>query len=341
MLNDILEKVARRENLTAEEMAETVGAFVDHDCEPAQIAGFLMALKVKGETVDELVGAAMAFRARAVRLPDTASPVLCTAGTGGDRLGTINLSTAAALVAAAAGVPVAKHGNRSVSSRCGSADVLDALGVATDLAPKGAADAIRDNNFSFLFAPHYHPAMKSVAPVRKALAVSTLFNLLGPLTNPARVPTQVVGVFHPSRTRFMADALLRLGIERALVISAESGLDEIAPEGRTHMVELRDGTLTERIVTPADFGLSDVPIDSVRGGDPAMNARIIRAVLEGDKAPARDGILLNAAAALYVAGAAETLTEAAALATDTIDSGRAATTLARLTFRPENQAVAA
>ena len=164
MLNDILEKIARREDLTAAEMATAVGAFVDHECEPAQIAGFLMALRVKGETVDELVGAAMAFRDRAVRLPDTVRPVLCTAGTGGDRMGSINLSTAAALIAAAAGVPVAKHGNRSVSSRCGSADVLDALGVPTGLSPQGAAAAIQDSNFGFLFAPHYHPAMKSVAP---------------------------------------------------------------------------------------------------------------------------------------------------------------------------------
>ena len=341
MLNDTLEKIARRENLTADEMASAIGAFVDHDCEPAQIAGFLMALRVKGETVDELVGAAMAFRERAVRLPDTVRPVLCTAGTGGDRFGSINLSTAAALVAAAAGVPVAKHGNRSVSSRCGSADVLDALGIPTGLSPQGAAAAIRDSNFSFLFAPHYHPAMKSVAPVRKALGVSTLFNLLGPLTNPARVPTQVVGVFHPSRTRFMAEALLRLGVERALVISAECGLDEIAPTGRTLVVEVGGGALTERTVTPADFGLAERPVESVRGGDCTFNARIIRAVLEGKDVPARNGILLNAAAALYAAGAAGSLRDAAGLAARTIDSGAAAATLARLGYAAETQAVAA
>lgn len=341
MLNDILEKIARREDLSAFEMAAAVGAFVDGECAPAQIAGFLMALRVKGETVDELVGAARAFRERAVRLPGTVRPVLCTAGTGGDRLGSINLSTAAALVAAAAGVPVAKHGNRSVSSRCGSADMLDALGIPTGLSPRGAAAAIRDSNFSFLFAPHYHPAMKSVAPVRKALGVSTLFNLLGPLTNPARVPTQVVGVFHPSRTRFMAEALLRLGVERALVLSAECGLDEISPEGRTFMVEVGGGVLTERTVTPADFGLAERPVASVRGGDPAFNAGIVRAVLEGEAVPARTGILLNAAAALYAAGAAGSLREAAALAARTIDSGAAAATLARLGYAAETRAVAA
>ena len=300
-----------------------------------------MALRVKGETVDELVGAAMAFRDRAVRLPDTVQPILCTAGTGGDRLGSINLSTAAALIAAAAGVPVAKHGNRSVSSRCGSADVLDALGVPTGLSPQGAAAAIRDSNFSFLFAPHYHPAMKSVAPVRKALGVSTLFNLLGPLTNPARVPTQVVGVFHPSRTRFMAEALLRLGVERALVISAECGLDEIAPVGRTRMVELSGGALTERVVTPADFGLSERPIASVRGGDPAFNARIIRAVIDGENAPARTGILLNAAASLYAAGAADSFRDGAALAAHIVDSGQAAATLDRIGYTAEERAAAA
>lgn len=341
MLNDILEKIARRENLTADEMAAAVGAFVDYDCEPAQIAGLLMALRVKGETVDELVGAAMAFRERAVHLPDIVRPILCTAGTGGDRFGSINLSTASALIAAAAGVPVAKHGNRSVSSRCGSADVLDALGIPTGLTPQGAAAAIRDCNFSFLFAPHYHPAMKSVAPVRKALGVSTLFNLLGPLTNPAHVPTQVVGVFHPSRTRFMAEALLRLGVERALVISAECGLDEIAPAGRTRLVEVGGGGLTERVVTPADFGLAERPADSVRGGDPVYNARVIRAVLEGEDVPARTGILLNAAAALYAAGAAGSLRDGADLAARTIDSGRAAATLARVGYAAEARAVAA
>ena len=183
--------------------------------------------------------------------------------------------------------------------------------------------------------------MKSVAPVRKALGVSTLFNLLGPLTNPARVPTQVVGVFHPSRTRFMAEALLRLGVERALVISAECGLDEIAPAGGTRMVELNGGALTERVVTPADFGLAERPIDSVRGGDPAFNAKIIRAVIEGEETPARIGILLNAAAALYAAGAVDTLRDAADLAAHTIDSGRAAATLDRISYKAEEQAVAA
>ena len=219
--------------------------------------------------------------------------------------------------------------------------MLDALGVPTGLSPQGAAAAIQDSNFGFLFAPHYHPAMKSVAPVRKALGVSTLFNLLGPLTNPARVPTQVVGVFHPSRTRFMAEALLRLGVERALVISAECGLDEIAPAGGTRTVELSGGALTERIVTPADFGLAERPIDSVRGGDPAFNAKIIRAVLEGEDTPARTGILLNAAAALYAAGAVDTLRDAADLAAHTIDSGRAAATLDRISYKTEEQAVAA
>ncbi|MCY4238286.1 MAG: anthranilate phosphoribosyltransferase [Rhodospirillaceae bacterium] len=341
MMNEILEKIAHREDLTAAEMTSAVGAFVDNECEPAQVAGFLMALRVKGETVDELVGAAVAFRERAVHLPETAQPVLCTAGTGGDRFGSINLSTAAALIAAATGVPVAKHGNRSVSSRCGSADVLDALDIPTGLSPQDAVAAIRDNNFSFLFAPHYHPAMKSVAPVRKALAVSTLFNLLGPLTNPARVPAQVVGVSHPSRIRFMAAALLRLGIRRALVISAENGLDEIAPEGVTHMVELREGTLTDLAVTPADFGLAEAPLETVRGGDPMLNAAIIRTVLNGKSHEARTGVLLNAAAALYIAGKASSLGKGAEIAIDTIESGRAADTLDRLSCRPEEQAVAA
>lgn len=330
MLNETLEKIARREDLDRDEMADTIGAVVDADCPPAQIAGFLMGLRVKGETVDELVGAAAAFRDRAVPVPLAERADLCTAGTGGDGKGTLNLSTAAALVAAAAGVKVAKHGNRSVSSRCGSADLLEALGLSVDHGPEDVAGSIGDTGFGFLFAPHFHPAMKAVAPIRKTLGVRTLFNLLGPLTNPAGVRSQLVGVYHPSRADMLAAALAAGGVDRALVVSAECGLDEVAPSGVTHVVEVFHGRLARYSVTPEDFGLAPTPMDSIRGGTPDENARLIRAVLEGEQVPARTGILLNAAAALVAAGAAENFRAGATLAAETIDSGRAGAKLEAL-----------
>lgn len=330
MLNETLEKIACREDLGRAEMAQTIGAVVDDECPPAQIAGLLMGLRVKGETVDELVGAAAAFRDRAVPVPLDDPADLDTAGTGGDGAGSLNLSTAAALVAAAAGLKVAKHGNRSVSSCCGSADLLEALDVPVDDGPAGVAHSMRRNGFGFLFAPNYHPAMKAVAPIRKTLGVRTLFNLLGPLTNPVGVRAQLVGVYHPSRADMLAAALAAGGVSRALVVSAECGLDEVAPHGITHVVEVQDGRLARYSVTPEDFGLDPVPLDSIRGGAPEENARLIRAVLEGDAVPARTAVLLNAAAALVAAGAADTFRAGAAIAAETIDSGRAGAKLEAL-----------
>lgn len=322
MLNEVLETVADGGSLSRQEMAEAIGAMVDAGCPPAQIAGLLMALRVKGESVDEVAGAADAFRDRAIPIPLAERPMLCTAGTGGDRQGTLNLSTAAALVAAAAGVTVAKHGNRSVSSQCGSADLLEEMGVPVELTPEQAARSVETHNFAFLFAPQFHPAMKAVAPVRRELGVRTLFNMLGPLTNPARARTQLAGVYSPARAELMARALAAAGVERAIVVSAEVGLDEISPEGVTHIVDAKDGEITQYDVTAEMFGLKPAPLASIKGGAPRHNARKIEAVLSGEKTPARTGVLLNASAALVAAGLAGTFEAGAALAAETIERGR-------------------
>ena len=327
MLNEILEKVARREHLSHAEMQGAIGVLVQPEAPAAQIAGLLMALRTKGEAPDELSGAAAALRERALRPPLGETPMLDVVGTGGDRSGSLNLSTAAAIVCAAAGVTVAKHGNRSVSSQCGSADVLERLGVRIDAPANETAESFRATGFCFLFAPLYHPAMKAVAPVRRALGVRTLFNYLGPLTNPVGVRAQLVGVFDPAKVETMARALIPSGVERALVVSADAGLDEIAPCGATQVAELRYGRIERYAIRPEDFGLAERPIESIRGGDPAANAAAIRAVLSGADVPARPAVLLNAGAALYVAGAARDFKDGARLAAATIDAGRAVATL--------------
>ncbi|MDX2101744.1 MAG: anthranilate phosphoribosyltransferase [Alphaproteobacteria bacterium] len=330
MLVEVLERVASGAHLTPDEMAAAVASMLDPACQPAQIAALLTAIRVKGETVGELVGAARALRANAVRLPLRQRPDLCTAGTGGDGKGTINLSTVAALVAAAAGVSVAKHGNRSVSSRCGSADVLEALGIPTNLDAATAAQTIDRTGFAFLFAPLYHPATKAVAGVRRSLGIRTLFNLLGPLTNPAEVRAQLVGVYHPEKLQPMAQALAALGVERALVVSADIGLDEIAPQGITRAMLVDRGTLTKMDLAPANFGLPETPLSAIQGGDAHTNAAIVQDLLEGRDHPARPAALMNAAAALFAAGRVTDLPSGVALATATIDSGRAARLLTDL-----------
>ncbi len=323
MITDLLEKVGRREDLSREELRAALDALIDGQCPDIQFAALLMGLRVKGETVEELIGAADVLRARALKVPVKERPLLCTAGTGGDGSGSLNLSTAAAFVAAGAGASVAKHGNRSVSSKCGSADVLDALGAPVESTPEEIAVALETVGISFLFAPLYHPATKAVAAVRRGLGVRTLFNLLGPLTNPANVRTQMIGVYHPSKTLVMAEALRALGAERGLVVAAEPGLDEISPAGPTTVVELKRGALRQFTVTPRDFGLEPVLLDSIAGGDPAYNAAAIRAILSGEPHPARTAVLLNAGAALVAAGLAEDFREGAALAARSIDSGAA------------------
>jgi anthranilate phosphoribosyltransferase len=323
MLVELLEKVANGENLSRQEMAQAVGLLIDEQCPEPQIAGLLIGLRVKGETVEELVGAATALKSRAVPLPLTLQPMLDTAGTGGDRSGSLNLSTAAALVAAGAGVTVAKHGNRAASSQCGSADVLEALGIPVDRPPEETARLIVEIGIGFLFAPLYHPATRAVVALRRTLAVRTLFNLLGPLTNPAGVRAQLVGVFHPSKTRIMGEALQAMGVARALVVSSDAGLDEVSPLGTTTVVDLRDGKVTQYQVSPRDFGLEETSLDSIKGGTPDINAAALKAILSGDKHPGRNAVLLNAAAALVAAGRAENFRDGAELAAKTIDGGGA------------------
>jgi anthranilate phosphoribosyltransferase len=333
MLVELLEKVANREDLTREEVEQAVGLLIANECPEPQIAGLLIGLRVKGETVEELVGAALALKARATPLPLRIQPMLDTCGTGGDRSGSLNLSTAAALVAAGAGITVAKHGNRAASSQCGSADVLEALGIAVDLTPEETVRSIEEIGIGFLFAPLYHPATRAVVALRRTLGVRTLFNLLGPLTNPAGVRAQLVGVFHPSKTLVMGEALKALGVARALVVSSDVGLDEVSPCGATTVVDLRNGTLKQYMLTPADFGLQEMPLDSIKGGTPEINAAALNAILAGEPHPGRTAVLLNAAAALVAAGRVEGFGEAAELAAHTIDKGAAGAKLEALRTR--------
>ncbi|HEX8811644.1 MAG TPA: anthranilate phosphoribosyltransferase, partial [Terracidiphilus sp.] len=306
----------------------------------------LIALRMKGETVEEIVGFAEAIRAAAAPLPIRGAEALAvtgtgrdalaeeslvdTSGTGGDASGTFNISTATALVTAGAGVRVAKHGNRSISSKCGSADVVEALGINIQLSPDQAARCLREVGICFLYAPNLHPAMKQVQGVRRELRMRTMFNLLGPLTNPARASGQVVGVYSLDLVEKLAEALSMLGLHRALVVHGLDGLDEITITGITRIAEARDGSVRSYEVDPEEFGMPRATLQEISGGDAAENAAIIRAVVGGEKSPRRDVVLLNAAAALVAAGRADHLAEAIPLAINSIDSGAAAAKLAAL-----------
>jgi anthranilate phosphoribosyltransferase len=333
MIGELIEKVSRREDLTRAEMEAALGQLIAGTCPDAQMAGLLIGLRVKGETVEELVGAAEALQARAVKLATKRQPMLDTCGTGGDGAHSLNISTMAAFVAAGAGVTVAKHHNRSVSSLCGSADVLERLGLPPEQSPEDVAAAIDAVGIGFLFAPIFHPVTRAVAQLRRQLGVRTLFNMLGPLTNPAGVRAQLVGVYAPERTLLMGEALRALGRVRALVVSAESGLDEIAPCGRTTVVELEDGKLRQYHVTPADFGAPETPLASIAGGTPEVNAAAFTEILSGRPHPAREAVRINAAAALFAAGVAGDYRAGYVQAGDAIDSGRARAKLDQLIAR--------
>jgi anthranilate phosphoribosyltransferase len=317
-----LARVLDGATLTQAEMAACMNAMLSGDANPAQVAALLGALRVRGETVDELAGAASAVRAMATPVVVDAAIIVDTCGTGGDGRGTFNISTAAAIVASSCGVTVAKHGNRSVSSRCGSADVLEALGVRLDLHPEALAKVIALTRLGFLFAPAHHPAFKHVAAVRRELGVRTLFNLVGPLANPANANRQVLGVFDARFAPTLAQVLARLGTQRALVLNG-GGLDELSVCGPTAVSELRDGVVHEYQVTPHELGLAKHPAASLEGGDAQRNARIIRDVLEGQRGGPRDAVLANAAAALFVAAEVTSLAEGVRLAARSIDSGAA------------------
>lgn len=327
-LKPVIAKVAGGESLSEAEAEAAFGLIMSGEATPAQMGGFLMALRVRGETVAEITGAARAMRAKARKVPAPENAI-DTCGTGGDGSGTFNISTAAALVAAACGVKVAKHGNRGLSSRSGSADVLAALGVRIDAGEEAVQEALREAGIAFLMAPLHHAAMAHVALTRIELGTRTIFNLLGPLANPAGTKRQVIGVYSPKWVEPLARVLDNLGSERAWIVHGE-GLDELTTTGVSQVAELRDGRITTFEVTPEEAGLPLARMADLRGGDAAGNAATMRRLLDGERGPVRDIVLLNAAAALVVAGEAEYLRLGVERAARAIDSGAARGVLSRL-----------
>jgi anthranilate phosphoribosyltransferase len=331
MIQQALQHVLDGRDLTREETREVMGEIMAGDATPAQIGGFLVALRAKGETADEIAGCAEAMRAHVLAVRPQRDDLVDTAGTGGDGAHTINISTAAALVAAAAGAAVAKHGNRAVSSACGSADVLEALGFTLEQEPERIARSIDELGFGFLFAPSHHPAMRHAAPVRKELATRTVFNVLGPLTNPAGARAQVVGVYSADLVRTIADVLATLGARRAFVVHGAGGIDELSPVGENLIAEVVDGAVRERTLDPeAELGLPRCDVAELRGGSPDENAAAVRSVFDGADGGRRNAILLNAAGAIAAAGHAVDLREGLELARETVDSGAAAARLEQL-----------
>lgn len=326
----LFEQLRRHEDLTTEQAAAVMGEIMDGRAQPSQIAGLLMALALKGERPSEMVGFARAMRERATKLPAPVDDVFDTCGTGGDGAHTFNVSTATALVLAGAGVKVAKHGNRAVSSRAGSADVFEALGVSLEASPETVHRSLEAAGIAFFFAPLWHPSMRHAAVPRRELGVRTAFNLLGPLTNPAGARRQVVGVSRPEHTELVARTLAALGTTRAWVVHGAGGLDEISTLGHTKVSEVRDGTVNTFYVHPADVGLPVATREALAGGTAEENAELVQRLLEGEPGPRRDIVLLNAAAALLVAGRAATLGEGLTLAARSIDDGAAAGALDRL-----------
>lgn len=330
MISDAIKAIVAGADLSDGEMEAAMDAILGGEASPAQIAAFVVGLRMKGESATEIAAAARALgkHCDAIR-PKVDGPLLDTCGTGGDGLHTFNISTAAAIVAASCGVAVAKHGNRAVSSKAGSADVLEALGVRIDLSPGRVSQSIEDLGIGFMFAPSHHSAMRHAAPVRRELGVRTLFNLLGPLSNPASATHQVVGVYDPQRLEQLAQALGALGLTAAWVVHGQGGLDEVSPAGPTRVAQLARGEVTCFDIRPIDFGIAEVPIEALGGGDATRNAQIIRAVLDGEQGPPRSAVVLNAAAALRVAGLADDPKAAADRAAEAIDRGDAKKKLER------------
>lgn len=322
MLKEYIKMVVDGKDLTAEEMGKAVGGIMEGSVPSAQVGSFLTAMRMKGETGGEIAAAARVMRERGIHLKTGGQFVVDTCGTGGDGRHTFNISTAAAIVAAASGVKVAKHGNRAVSSSCGSADVLSSLGVNIQMQPDRAAQCLQEIGMCFCFAPIYHSSMKNVAEVRKDMGIRTLFNILGPLANPARAEGQVLGVYDPKLFPLLAEALILLGCRRALLVHG-SGLDEISVSGATEAVLIENGSSKYIFLQPDDFGLQTSPQEELVGGDGEVNARLIREVLAGSLGACRDAVVANAAAAIFISGIAMTLAEGAKLAAYSIDSGRA------------------
>ena len=330
MFVGVLEKLQRREDLTSQEAAAAMGEIMEGRATPAQIAGFLIGLALKGERPPEIVGIAQTMKAHAVKLSRPFPGAFDTCGTGGDRAQTFNISSSAALVVASCGVTVAKHGNRSVSSRCGSADVFEALGVNVAAPPAVVERCLESANIAFLFAPTFHPAMRHAAQARRELGVRTAFNLLGPLTNPVNAERQIVGVPRPELTELVARALALLGSARAWVVHGADGLDEISTTGYSKISECRDGLVNTFYVHPSDYGLAKAQLFELQGGDASANAQAVKRLLAGERGAPRDIVLLNAGAALFVAGSAASVQDGIRVATEAVDSGRAAGTLAKL-----------
>jgi anthranilate phosphoribosyltransferase len=341
MFTALLEKVVRHEDLTAGEAAAAMREVMEGRAAPAALASLLTGLVMKGERPAEIVGLAQTMREHAVQLQTPVADAFDTCGTGGDRSGTFNISSAAAVVIAACGVPVAKHGNRSVSSRCGSADVFEALGVNIDATPAIVERALRETGLAFFFARTFHPSMKHAAQTRSDLGIRTAFNLLGPLTNPAGATRQLVGVPRPELTELLARALMMLGSQRAWVVHGADGIDEVSTTGYTKVSECRDGKVNTFYVHPADFGLPKSAPSDLRGGDAAANAAIARRLLAGEGGATRDIVLLNAAASLLIAERAGTIREGIAAAAEALDGGRAAAILEKLVEVSNERAEAA
>jgi anthranilate phosphoribosyltransferase len=324
VIQELLARVLDGHDLTRAEAREGMQEIMRGDATQAQIAGFLVALRAKGETADEIAGCAEAMREHVLPVQPTRDDLVDTAGTGGDGKSTLNISTAAALVAAAAGAGVAKHGNRAASSQTGSADVLEALGFELDLAPERIAQSIDELGFGFMFAQAHHPAMKHAAPVRRELGTRTVFNVLGPLTNPARARAQVVGVYSPGLVRPVAEALAQLGARRAFVVHGAGGIDELSPVGPSRVSEVVDGGVRDRVVDPQELGIEECSLDDLAGGAPDENAAIIRRNFAGERGGAREAVILNAAGAIAAGGHAADLREGIVVAREALDSGAAA-----------------
>ncbi len=324
-----IEKVTGRQNLTEEEMIDCMREIMEGNATPAQIASFITALRMKGETVDEITGAVRVMREKCIRIKPTSEVILDTCGTGGDSQHTANISTISAFVAAGAGITVAKHGNRSVSSRCGSADVLKELNVNIETTPEVTERCLNEIGIAFIFAPLFHPAMKHAIGPRREIGIRTIFNILGPLTNPAGAKFQLLGVYDPSLTDILALVLERFESKRAMVVHGD-GLDEITITGTTKVSELKDGRVLNYLIDPQKFGLKRYPVDSIKGGDPAENAKIMLSVLRGEEGPVTDATLLNAGAAIMIAGMASDMKEGIERARESIKSGKALEKLNKL-----------
>lgn len=326
MIKEAIHKVFKKENLTYEEAEAVMNEIMEGEASAVQMSSYLTALSMKGETVEEITASAAGMRAHCVRLLHDMD-VLEIVGTGGDGANSFNISTTSSLIISAAGIPVAKHGNRAASSKCGAADVLEALGVNITIAPEKSRELLEKIGICFLFAQNYHFAMKYVAPVRKELGIRTIFNILGPLANPAGANMELMGVYDESLVEPLAHVLANLGVKRALVVYGTDGLDEISLSAPTRVCEVKDGTFTSYEITPEQFGLTRCRKDDLVGGTPAENAQITRDILAGKPGPKRDAVLMNAGAAIYMAGKADTIQAGIDMAKEIIDSGKAAAQL--------------